>query len=229
MGCRLDFCDFLDPGINLKINFRSITVENWKPTLSSHSTCRTVLHSLDRVENIIKRRKYFWRTEQIRLRNDQLPYDKKITPSWSSDDTAKPPPNALIGFPLQGAHGHTRASMALNLPRVDIVVVSWLCSPKHYRPRCNHKRTVFSRNLFAIKERKSAIMVDIFLKLPTNLQVETIWKLFQPPPTPRQILLWRCNLKGTHHLVLARLVIPVYGGFQPSNYSSKYAPWMPGA
>jgi len=50
-----------------------------------------------------------------------------------------------------------------------------------------------------------------------------------PPHWLIQMWCWLCNPKGTHHLVLARLVIPLYGGFQPSNYSSKYAPWMPGA
>jgi len=61
-----------------------MTVWNWKPILSSHSIWRTVLHSLDHVEH-------------IRLRHDQLPYNKKITPSSTSDGTATPLPNAGIG------------------------------------------------------------------------------------------------------------------------------------
>jgi hypothetical protein len=49
-------------------------------------------------------------------------------------------------------------------PSPFIDMVHLICFPK----------TVFLRNLFAIKERKSAVIVDVFLKLPASLQVEMI-------------------------------------------------------
>ena len=44
-----------------------------------------------------------------------------------------------------------------------------------------------------------------------------------------QISPWRCNLKGTQYLVMARLVIPIHSDISTANSSTNYAPKKEGA
>ncbi len=49
------------------------------------------------------------------------------------------------------------------------------------------------------------------------------------PHSPIQISPWRCNLNRQKYLVVARLVIPRYGGIPHQNFTNNYAPKKLGA